>query len=52
MHLQRVQIPPATVVPAGSSRSDDGGNEIVEAFDGTGRYWRLSEQAGRRVSER
>jgi hypothetical protein len=34
---------PATVVPAGSSRSGDGGNEIVEAFDLTGRVWRLSE---------
>jgi hypothetical protein len=34
---------PATVVPAGSSRSDDGGNEIVEAFDVTSRFWRLSE---------
>jgi hypothetical protein len=43
---------PATVVPAGSSRSDDGGNEIVEASDATGRFWRLSERAGRNVSER
>jgi hypothetical protein len=34
---------PATVVPAGSSRSGDGGNEIVGAFDATGRLWRLSE---------
>ncbi len=32
---------PATVVPAGSNRSGSGGNEIVEAFDATGRIWRL-----------
>ena len=43
---------PATVVPAGSIRSDEGGNELVEAFEGTGRFWRLSEEAGRNVSER
>jgi hypothetical protein len=29
--------PPAKVVSAGSNRSDGGGNEAVEAFDGKGR---------------
>jgi hypothetical protein len=43
---------PVTVVPAGSNWSDEGGNELVEAFDATGRFWRLSEQAGRNMSER
>src|SRR3990172_9499404 len=43
---------PATVVPAGSNRSGDGGNEIVEAFDGKGRLWVVSEQTGRNVSKR
>jgi hypothetical protein len=39
------------VAPAGSSRSGDGGNEIVGAFDGTGRRRRLSEHAGRNACE-
>jgi hypothetical protein len=50
---------PATVVPAGSNRNGDGGNEIVEAFDGKGRLGRSAskqavicvntEQASKRV---
>ena len=40
------------VAPAGSSRSDGGGNESVEAFDVTDRLGRFSEQVGRNVSER
>ena len=28
---------PATVIPAGSNRSGDGGNEVVKAFDGKDR---------------
>jgi len=31
------QTHPATVIPAGSNRSGDGGNEIVRAFDGRDR---------------
>jgi autotransporter-associated beta strand protein len=43
---------PATVVPAGSNRSGDGGNEIAEAFGEKGSRRRLREQAGRNLSER
>src|ERR1035438_10204178 len=38
---------PATVVPVGSSRSDDGDNEIVEAFDATDRV-----EGGRHIPAR
>jgi hypothetical protein len=31
------QTHPATVIPAGSNRSGDGGNEVVKAFDGKNR---------------
>jgi len=36
--LQRVQFPPGNwIAPAGSNRSDGGGNEAVKAFDGKDR---------------
>ena len=40
------------VAPAGSNRSNRGGNESVEAFGVEGRLGRLGERAGRNVSER
>jgi hypothetical protein len=43
---------PATIVLAGSNRSGDGGNKIVEAFGEKGSRRRLREQAGRNLSER
>jgi len=47
-----VRDPPGnSVVPAGSSRSGDGGNEIVKAFGEEGSHRRLSELAGRNASE-
>ena len=42
--LQWVQIPPGNwVAPAGSYRSERGGNETVEAFETNGPLWRLGE---------
>jgi len=55
---EKVHVPsgcesrPATVAPAGSNRSVEGGNELDEASGVEGRHWRLGEQAGRNVSER
>ena len=43
---------PATVAPAGSNRSGDGGNEITEASGVEGRERRLGKHAGRNVSKR
>ena len=40
------------VAAAGSNRSDSGGNETAEAFDGKGCLGQLREQAGRNASER
>ncbi len=40
------------VAAAGSNRSDSGGNETAEAFDGKDRLGRFREQAGRNASER
>ena len=40
------------VAAAGSNRSDSGGNEAAEAFDGKGCLGQLREQAGRNASER
>ena len=40
------------VAPVGSNRSGGEGNEAVGAFDVEGRFGRLSEYAGRNVSER
>ena len=46
--LQQVKLLPGIwVAPAGSYRSDDGGNETVGAFETDGSLWRLSEPAGR-----
>ena len=43
---------PASVAPAGSNRSGRGGDKAVEASGARGRLGRLSERAGRNVSER
>jgi hypothetical protein len=51
--LQWVQFPPGNwVAPAGSYRSDGGGNETVGAFETDVSLWRCSEPTGRNVSER
>src|SRR5271157_5802650 len=40
------------VAAAGSNRSDSGGNETAEAFDGKGCLGQLREQTGRNASKR
>ena len=40
------------VAPAGSSRSGEGGNKLVEAFDATVMHGMISEESGRNVSKR
>ena len=50
---QWVQFPPGNwVAPAGSYRSDGGGNETVGAFETDVSLWRCSEPTGRNASER
>ena len=44
-------LPGNWVVPAGSSRSDEGGNKLVEAFDVTVMPGMISEESGRNASE-
>ena len=43
---------PATVAPAGSNRSGEGGNEFAEAFDVRTALGQFDEQAGWNSSER
>lgn len=48
----RCESCPAQVAPAGSNRSNRGGNEAVEAFGVEGSEKELGEHVGRNVSER
>jgi hypothetical protein len=47
--LSGCETHPATVAPAGSNRSNGGGNETVEALGVEGCYRQLGEGAGRNV---